>query len=115
MERRLCQPPIKGVRRGKRLYKKLSFLLGACGFRATVAASEFLDAASRIDELLFAGKKGMTSGTDTDPNIAMCRASVIHRAARTDHICFVILWMNLCFHLRKGAQNLNAHAVSCKR
>jgi hypothetical protein len=40
---------------------------------------------------------------------------VIHRAARTDHLGLVILWMNACFHLSNGAQNVSAWAVSCKR
>src|SRR5207245_7896864 len=94
---------------------QLSLLLSPCGFSAAVPASEFLDASGGIDELLLAGEKGMTSGTNTDPNIATCGAGMIHRAARADDIRLVILWMNACFHLRKGARNLLGHVVSCKR
>jgi hypothetical protein len=40
---------------------------------------------------------------------------VIDRAARTDDVGLVILWMNACFHLSSGARNVSAWAVSCKR
>jgi hypothetical protein len=99
----------------KRLYNELSFLLGAGSFRAAVAAGKFLDSARRIDKLLFAGEKGMTSGTNADLNIATRGASVIHRAACAHHISFVIFWMNACFHLLNGAQNVFVTAGFCKR
>jgi hypothetical protein len=94
---------------------ELSLLLSPLGFDAAVTAGKFLDATRGIDELLFAGKKGMTSGTNTNLDIATCRAGVIDSAARAHHIGLVILWMNACFHLQKGARNLIAHMVSCKR
>ena len=94
---------------------QLSFLLSPRCFGAAIAASEFLDAPGSIDELLFAGEKGMTSGTNTDLNIATRGAGVIHRATRTDHVGLVILWMNACFHLSNGTRNVSARAVSCKR
>jgi hypothetical protein len=40
---------------------------------------------------------------------------MIHRAARANHVGLVIFWMNLCFHLRKGARNLAASGRGCKR
>jgi hypothetical protein len=40
---------------------------------------------------------------------------MIYRAARTDHVGLIILWMNTCFHLLSGARNVSAWAVSCKR
>jgi hypothetical protein len=40
---------------------------------------------------------------------------VIHRAACAHHISFVVFWMNACFHLLKGAQNVFATASFCKR
>jgi hypothetical protein len=95
-----------GVRRDERLYENLSFLLCPRGFSAAVAASEFFDTPGGIDELLFAREKWMTSSTNTDLNIATRRAGVIHRAARAHNIGIVILWMNACFHVQKGAQNL---------
>jgi hypothetical protein len=98
----------------KRLYNELSFLLGAGSFRAAVAAGKFLDSARRIDKLLFAGEKGMTSSADADLNIATRRAGVIHRAACAHHISLVVFWMNACFHLLKGARNVSAHDSSCK-
>jgi hypothetical protein len=40
---------------------------------------------------------------------------MIHRAASANDIGLVILWMNPCFHLRKGARNLRVSARRCKR
>jgi hypothetical protein len=39
---------------------------------------------------------------------------MIHRAARAHDIGLVILWMNACFHLRKGARNVTAWSSSRK-
>jgi hypothetical protein len=99
----------------KRLYNELSFLLGASGFGAAVAPDEFLDATRGINKLLFAGEKGMTSGANTDLNIATRGAGVIHRPACAHDISVVIFWMNTCFHLTNRARNLSARAVCCKR
>jgi len=95
-------------RKHSELYKNLSFLFAARGFGAPVTPGKFFDAPGRIHELLFAGEKGMTSGANTDLNIATCGTSVIHRTARACHIGLVILWMNTGFHLWKGARNLPA-------
>ena len=100
---------------GERLYNELSFLLGAGSFGAAVTAGKFLDPARGIDKLLFAGEKGMTSGTNTDLNIATRGAGVIHRAACTHHISLVIFWMNPCFHRLNGARNVFVNAGFCKR
>jgi hypothetical protein len=100
---------------GERLYNELSFLLEAGSFSAAVTAGKFLDPARGIDKLLFAGEKGMTSGTNADLNIATRGASVIHRAACAHHISFVVFWMNVCFHLLNGARNVFATAGFCKR
>ena len=48
--------------------------------RLTVSASEFFDAASRVDELLFTSKKGMAGGTNTNFDIAASRPSAINSA-----------------------------------
>src|SRR5436309_925946 len=106
---------MKAFAAGQRLYNELSFLLSPRGFGAAVAASEFLDAPGGIDELLFASEKGMTSGTNTDLNIATRGAGMIYRATRADDVGLVILWMNPCFHLRNGAWNVSARAAFCKR
>src|SRR6266699_4571093 len=87
---------------------QLSFLFSPRCFGATVAAGEFFDAPSGIDELLFAREKGMTSSTNTDLNVTTRRAGVIYRAASAHDIGLVILWMNACFHLQKGAWNVTA-------
>src|SRR5437763_6711512 len=80
---------------------QLSFLGRAHGFGAAVALGEFFHATGRVHEFLFAGEKRLTSGADTDSNVALGRASVIHRAARAHNIGLVILWMNTCFHVAK--------------
>src|SRR5207302_4445503 len=89
----------------KRLYNELSFLLGAGSFRAAVTAGKFLDAARRIDKLLFTGEKGMTRGTNADLNIATRGAGGVHRGACAHHISRVIFWVNTCFQLITGARN----------
>jgi hypothetical protein len=93
-------------RQSKAATDQLSFLFSARGFGAAVPAGKFLDAPGSIHEFLFAGEKGMTSGANTDLNIAACGASVIHRTACAHHIGLVILWMNTGLHLWKGARNL---------
>ena len=102
------------VRRGERYRRELT-LRGPRGFGAAITAGEFFHAPGGIDELLFAGEKWMASGTNTDLNIATRRAGVIHRAARTDDVGLVILWMNARFHVRKRAQNVIARMILCKR
>jgi hypothetical protein len=89
----------KAFAAGERLYNELSFLLGARGFGAAIASRELFHAPSRIDKFLFAGEKGMTSGTNADLNIATRRAGVIYHAARAYDISLVVFWMNACFHL----------------
>ena len=105
----------KAFAAGERLYDELSFLLGAGSFGAAVTAGKFLDPARGIDKLLFAGEKGMTSGTNADLNIATRGASVIHRAACAHHISLVIFWMNVRFHVWKRVANLGALRHSRKR
>ena len=91
----------KNVRRnGERVFQ-LSFFGRAHGFGAAVALGEFLNAACGIDKLLLAGEKRMTSGTDTDSNVAAGGAGMVNRAARTNDVGLVILWVNACFHVRK--------------
>jgi len=93
---------------------QLSFRLSPRGFGAAVAPGEFFDAPGGIDEFLLAGEKWMTSGTNTDLNIATRRAGVIYRAARAHNISLVILWMNVCFHLPKRARKIIARSRSRK-
>jgi hypothetical protein len=80
---------------------QLSFFLSPSGFRATVTAGKFFHAPGGIHKLLFAGEKWMTSSTNTDLDIATSRAGVVHRAARANHICLVIFWMDAGFHLER--------------
>ena len=96
----------KCVRRGERERIQLTFFARTHGFGAAVALGEFFNATGGIHEFLFAGEKRMTSGADTDSNITARRACVIDRATRANDICLVIFWMNVCFHLQKGARNL---------
>src|ERR1700675_1380428 len=80
---------------------QLSFFDRAHGFGAAIALGEFFDATGRVHEFLFTGEKRMTSGADTDSNVTTRRAGVIDRAARAHDICFVIFWVNACFHRQK--------------
>src|SRR5205823_2310112 len=106
--RRVCAISVRDA-------NQLRLLGSASGLGAAVTACELLHAPGRIDELLFASEKRMTSGADTDSNITARRAGMINRAARAHDIRLVILWMNVCFHLRKGARNVITHAHSRKR
>src|SRR6266699_4269077 len=101
--------------RGKRLYKNLSFLLSPRGFGATVTAGKLFNAPGGIHKLLFACEKWMASGTNTDLNIATRGAGVIDRAARTNDVGLVVLWMNARFHVWKRARNVIARMILCKR
>ena len=92
----------------KRPYNKLSFFLSSRGFGATVTARKFFNAPGGIHELLFAGEKWMTSGANTDLNIATSGAGVIHRAACANNIGLVIFWMDAGFHLQSEARNVIA-------
>jgi hypothetical protein len=40
---------------------------------------------------------------------------VIHRAARTNDVGLVVLWMNARFHVRKRARNVTARMILCNR
>jgi hypothetical protein len=84
----------------RRRRKQLSLFAGAHGFRATVTARKLLHAARRIDELLLAGEKRMTSSANADLNITTRRAGVIDSAAGADDIGLVIFWMNARFHIQ---------------
>src|SRR2546423_12586905 len=87
-------------RRGERAVQ-LSFFGHARSFGAAVALGEFLNATGGIDKFLLAGEKRMAGRADTDSNVAPGRAGGVHRAARANDIGLVILWMNVCFHVRK--------------
>jgi hypothetical protein len=93
---------------------QLSLLFSPRGFGAAVTPGEFFDTPGSIDELLFPCEKRMTSSTYTDLNIPTRRPGMIHRAARAHNIGLVILWMNACFHLQKGARNVTAWSSSRK-
>jgi hypothetical protein len=73
----------------------------ARGFSAAVTARELFNAAGGVDELLFTGKERVTSGTDADANIAPSRTGVIHRSAGAHDIGFLVIWVNVRFHLEK--------------
>ena len=95
--------------------EQLSFLSGAGSFGTAVAAGKFLDPTRGIDKFLFAGEKGMTSGANTDLNIAARGAGMIHRTACAHHFGHVILWMNIGLHFWKGARSLLLQRASRKR
>ena len=94
-------PTALAPRQSEAATAQLSFFHRPRGLGAAIAPGKFLDASRSIDELLFAGEKGMTSGTNTNLNIAMRRAGVINRAACAHHIGLVIFWMDARFHLKE--------------
>src|SRR5258708_2855692 len=94
-------PCLKTPRQSEAATVQLTFFDRAHGFGAAVALGEFFDATGRVHEFLFAGEKRMTSGADTDSNVSTRRARFVDRAARTDDICLLILWVNACFHRQK--------------
>jgi hypothetical protein len=95
------------VRRNGERAGQLTFLACSRGFGAAVALGEFFHAAGRVHEFLFAGEKRMTSGANTDSNVAASRAGVIHRAARANHVGLMIFWMDACFHSSKMSAECN--------
>jgi hypothetical protein len=105
----------KCVRRGEREGIQLTFFARTHGPSAAVALGEFFDTSGRIDEFLFAGEKRMTSGADTDSNVAASRAGMINRAARATHVGFVIFWMDAFFHSSKMSAECNRPGYLRKR
>ena len=89
------------IRRSQIAAVQLTFFGRAHSFRAAVALGEFFDATGRVHKFLFAGEKRMTSGANTDSNVATRRACLVDRAARADDICLLILRVNACFHRQK--------------
>ena len=81
--------------------RQLTFFARAHGFGAAIALGEFFDATGRVHEFLFACEKRMTSGADTDSNVATSRAGMVDRAACAHDVGFVIFWVNVCFHRQK--------------
>ena len=96
-------------------YSQLSFLRSADSLGAAVTPREFLHAPSRIDELLFAGKKRMARRADADFNVPLGRARVIDSAASADDIGLVIFWMNVRFHVWKRGGGANCSALQPSR
>ena len=100
-----ARSPWRKRRERARGYSQLSFAR-ARGFGAAVTAREFFHAPGGIDEFLFAREKRMAGGADADFNVLFGRAGVINRAARANDIGLLIIWMNVCLHVQKRAQNL---------
>ena len=67
--------------------------------RLTVPAGKFFDAASRVDELLFTGKKRMTGGTNTNLDIAASRPSAIDRATCANNRGLCVVRMDVSLHV----------------
>jgi hypothetical protein len=76
-------------------------------FFLRVLAAESLHAASRVQQLLFAGKEGMAIGADFYVNIAlMGGAGGETMSTRALHPYFVVCGMNGCLH---GSPNLTSN------
>ena len=93
---------------------QLGVFAAARGLGAAVTAGEFFHPPGGIDEFLLAGEKRMTTGANTDSNIAPRRTRVIDRAARAHDIGLVILRMNARFHVEERARNVIARGRSRK-
>ena len=89
-------------------YSQLS-LTRASGLGAAVAAGEFFHTSSSVDEFLLASEKRMAGGANADSNISFCRASVINRTARANHIGLLIIGMNVRLHVEKRGEKLAAN------
>lgn len=89
---------------------QLRIFAGARGLGAAVTARKFFYSPGSIDEFLFACEKRMAGGADADFNVWFGRASVINRAARANHIGFLIIGMNVRLHVQKRAENLAVEA-----
>ena len=76
-------------------------------FRAAVPTGELLYAARGIDEFLLAGEKRMTSGANTDFNVATGRPGMVDGAARANDVGLSVFRMDVRFHGPKGARNLS--------
>jgi hypothetical protein len=67
----------------------------------TISASEFFDAAGRVNELLFTSKKGMAGGTNTNFDIAASRPSAINSATCADDRGLSVVRMDISLHVCK--------------
>ena len=67
----------------------------------TVAASEFFDATSRVDKLLFTSEKGMASGAYTDFDIATSRPGAVNSATGASDRRFNVIRMDISLHVFK--------------
>ena len=92
-------PCFETPRQSEAATSQLTLFARTGGSGAAVTLGELFNASSRVHELLFAGKKRMTSGADTDSNVTPGRAGMIHRAARANHVGLVVFWVNACFHV----------------
>src|SRR6059058_5211807 len=67
--------------------------------RSLIPFVKAIDAAGRVDQFLFTGKKRMTLGTDFDMKfLTERRAGLKCITARAGDAYFVIFWMNFLFH-----------------
>ncbi|MDB6175690.1 MAG: AMP-dependent synthetase and ligase [Chthoniobacteraceae bacterium] len=93
---------------------KLSFLGGA-RLHAGVTAGEFLDAACRIDELLFTSEKRMALSADADLEVATSRTGVVSRPACACDRGFRVVGMDICFHGCKREVNPIGLPLCCNQ
>lgn len=65
---------------------------------AAVLAVESFDAAGGVNQLLFAGEKGMTTGTYLEPDLRLRRPRLPRFTACAVNIGGNVLWMNIRLH-----------------
>jgi hypothetical protein len=86
--------------------------VGFFGALPCILLFEAINAASRIDQFLFAGKKRMAVGADFDTYVAfVCGASLERVCAGTNHVHLVIGRVNSSFHSILGKSNLNTQTA----
>ena len=94
---------------------QLSFLGGARGLGAAVAARELFYASGCVDELLLAGEEGMAVRANADFDVPPGRPCMVNRAASARDFGLRILGMNVGFHVRERARNVCARGRFRKR
>ena len=80
-----------------------------------ITAREFLNPASRVDELLFSGEERVACGADTNLEFAARGAGVVDGSAGARDGRLGIVGMNICFHGLKRELDTNALPSACNQ
>src|ERR1700722_10406591 len=100
IKRQNGESAIRAYHRSKTRYNNL-LRLALVRQSLTVAPSEFFDAASGIDELLFTSEKGMAGGAYTDLDIATSRPGAVDSTTGASDRCLYVIRMDVSLHVFK--------------